>query len=68
MANLRKKDWRAAQISSIGHKMLYEIHPWSEEEWNLKQREEKIYTVNMRKQENIQSPEPLLEEWRRFQA
>ena len=27
--NLIKKDWRRAQISSIGRKLLYEIHPRS---------------------------------------
>jgi hypothetical protein len=28
-AKLGKKDGRTAKISSIGRKLLYEIHPWS---------------------------------------
>jgi hypothetical protein len=27
-AKLGKKDGRRAQISSLGRKLLYEIHPW----------------------------------------
>jgi putative component of membrane protein insertase Oxa1/YidC/SpoIIIJ protein YidD len=27
-AKLGKKDGRRVQISSLGHKLLYEIHPW----------------------------------------
>ncbi len=27
--NLFKKDGRRAQISGVGHKLLYEIYPWS---------------------------------------
>jgi hypothetical protein len=27
-AKLGEKDGRKAQILSVGHKLLYEIHPW----------------------------------------
>ncbi len=35
-----KKDGRRAQISSVGRKLLYEIHPWCEKELKKGKSEE----------------------------